>query len=264
MSSSARSAAVASRSWLPSDTSAGRLPELRLSPGRALALARFAGRAAASWARACGPTNRGGASAKRRPRAARFGRDEWRKRAAGSSQMSGLTAEERRAELVALYKEVQACTKCPLARDAHQGRVRGGRRRRRGDVRRRGAGRRRGPPGPALRRPRRAAAQPDARRDRALARGGLHRQRAEEPAARQPRPAAAGDRGLPSLPVRAGPPDRAEGRLHARQLRDQAAQRQPGRDHAGAGDAPGARARRSHRLPPAALPSRRRRCARRR
>ena len=82
----------------------------------------------------------------------------------------------------------------------------------------------------------------------------LHRQRPQVAPARQPRPPAAGDRVLPALPVRAGAADRAEGRLHARQLRHQAAQRQPGRDHQGAGDAAGARAGRPHRLPAAALP----------
>ena len=98
----------------------------------------------------------------------------------------------------------------PAARDADQGRLRGGKRRRRPDVRRRGARGRRGPPGAAVRRSRRAAAERDAGGDRALARGRLHRQRPEEPAAGQPRSAAEGDRGLPALPLRAGAADRAD------------------------------------------------------
>ena len=49
-----------------------------------------------------------------------------------------------------------------------------------------------------------------------------------------------------AVPVRAGAPDRAARRLHPRQLRHQAAQRQPDRDHQGAGDAAGARAGRAH------------------
>ena len=86
----------------------------------------------------------------------------------------------------------------------------------------------------------------------------------KSPPARQPRPAAAGDRGLPALPLRAGAPDRAEGRLHPGQLRDQAAERQSGRDHQGARDAAGARARRSRRSSCCRSSTRRRRCAPRR
>ena len=61
------------------------------------------------------------------------------------------------------------------------------------------------------------------------------------------------DRGLPALPAPAGRADRAAGDRHARQLRDQAAHRQPDRDHQGARHAAGARARRPHRLRDAAL-----------
>ena len=84
--------------------------------------------------------------------------------------------------------------------------------------------------------------------DRALARRRLHRQRAEVPAARQPRPAAGRDRGLPAVPVRAGRADRAARRRDAGQLRDQAAQRQPDRDHQGPRDPAGARPGRPHRV----------------
>ena len=72
------------------------------------------------------------------------------------------------------------------------------------------------------------------------------------PGNRDPQPRR--DRGLRALPLGAGAADRAAGRLHPRQLRDQAAERQPDRDHQGARHAAGARARRPHRLPAAALP----------
>ena len=75
-------------------------------------------------------------------------------------------------------------------RDAHQGRVRRGRPRRRPHVRRRGAGLPRGPAGPAVRRPGRQAPRAAARVHRHDARAGLHRQRPQEPPAQQPRPAA--------------------------------------------------------------------------
>ena len=69
-------------------------------------------------------------------------------------------------------------------------------------------------------------------------------------------PTTAGDRVLPPLPARAGAADRAARRLHAGQLRHQAADRQPDRDHQGAGHAAGARARRAHRVRDAAVSSR--------
>ena len=117
--------------------------------------------------------------------------------------------------------------------------------RQRPHVRRRGAGLPRGPAGPALRRPGRQAARAAARLHRAHARAGLHRQRAQEPAAQQPRPAPGGDRRLPAVPVAADRAHQAQGRLHARQPRDQAAHRQPGGHHARARPAAGDRDRRA-------------------
>ncbi len=154
------------------------------------------------------------------------------------------TAAERREELVSLFREVQACTRCPL----HETRTKAVF----------GAGN--------------ADADlmfvgeaPGAEEDRQglpfvgragqllnqmLEGIGLSREdvfianvlKSRPPGNRDPQPT--GDRGLPSLPLRADPPDRAEGHLHPGQLRHQAAQRQPDRDHAGAGDAADARARR--------------------
>ncbi len=76
-------------------------------------------------------------------------------------------------------------------------------------------------------------------------------QRAQVPPPGQPRSAAGRDRGLPAVPVEAGRADRAAGRRDARQLRDEAADRQPDRDHPGSRHAAGAHARRPHgvRLP---------------
>ena len=79
-------------------------------------------------------------------------------------------------------------------------------------------------------------------------------ERAQVPAARQPRPAARRDRVLPAVPVPAGRADPAAGDRDARQLRDEAADRQPDRDHQGARHAAGARDRRPHRVPDAAAP----------
>ena len=131
------------------------------------------------------------------------------------------------AALDALREEVECCSSCVLARDAHQGRVRRGRPRRRPHVRRRGARLPRGPAGPAVRRPGRQAARAAARVHRHDARAGLHRQRPQEPPAQQPRPAPGGDRRLPAVPVAADRDHPAQGHLHAGQLRDQAAERRP-------------------------------------
>ena len=89
------------------------------------------------------------------------------------------TAEERRERAGRALQGGRGLHQVSPARDPHQGGLRRRQRRRRPDVRRRGPGRRRGSAGPALRRPRRPAAQPDAGGDRPLARGRLHRQRAE-------------------------------------------------------------------------------------
>ena len=91
----------------------------------------------------------------------------------------------------------------PAARGPDQGGLRRRQRRRRPDVHRRGARGRGGPPGAAVRRPGRAAAQPAARRDRDEARGRLHRQHPEVPPAGQPRPAAGRDRGVLAVPASA-------------------------------------------------------------
>ena len=152
----------------------------------------------------------------------------------------------------------------PPARDPHQGRLRRRQRRCRPDVRRRGPGRRRGPPGAAVRGPRRAAAEPAAGRDRARREDVFIANvlKSRPPGNRDPQPEEIA--GLRALPLGAGAADRAEGGLHAGQFRDQAADRQPDRDHA--------RARRRRRsTSSAAGPSsccrssiRPRRCARRR
>ena len=138
------------------------------------------------------------------------------------------------AALDALREEVERCSSCVLAEIAHQGGVRRGRPRRRPHVRRRGARLPRGPAGPAVRRPGRQAPRAAARVHRHDPRAGLHRQRPQEPPAQQPRPAAGGDRRLPSVPVAADRDHRAQGHLHAGQLRDQAPQRGPDRHHQGA------------------------------
>ena len=128
-----------------------------------------------------------------------------------------------------------ACAARSWPRTPHDGRLRLGQRRRRPDVRRRGA-----------RAPTRTsrASRSSARRAGCWTRCWA---RSASPAATcscanvlkcrppgQPRPAAAGDRRLPGLPVPAARADRAEGRLHARELRDQAAARRHDRDHAAA------------------------------
>ena len=122
----------------------------------------------------------------------------------------------------------------PAVRDADQGGLRRRERRRRPDVRRRGPGGRGGPPGAPVRGPSRAACSTAPRGDRADPRGRVHRQRPQVPASRQPRPAAGRDRVVPALPGAPGRADRAAGDRDAGQLRDQAAHRQPDRDHQGA------------------------------
>ena len=67
------------------------------------------------------------------------------------------------------------------------------------------------------------------------ARGGLDNERVEVQASRQPRPAANRDRVLPALHLSPGRADRAAGGRDARQLRHQAAHREPPRDHQGTG-----------------------------
>ena len=124
------------------------------------------------------------------------------------------TADARREELKAVWKEAQACTRCPqLASTPPERGVRRGQRRRRPHVHRRGARRQRGPPGAPVRRPGGPAARAAAGRDRPRARGRLHRQRPEVPSARQAGSAPAGDRQLPAVPLPAARPV-APGRLH--------------------------------------------------
>ena len=87
------------------------------------------------------------------------------------------------------------------------------------------------------------------------ARGRLHLQRPEVPPAREPRSAAGRDRRLPGLPVPPARADRAARRVHARQLRDEAAARRPGhRDHAAARPRGAAPDRAAQRAPVPALP----------
>ena len=87
-------------------------------------------------------------------------------------------------------------------------------------------GRQRGRAGRPVRRPGRAScsrscsARSGSRRDDVFIANAL-----EVPPARQPRPAAAGDRQLPGVALPPARADRAEGGLHARQLRHEAAAR---------------------------------------
>ena len=98
------------------------------------------------------------------------------------------------AQWQALRAEVSACTRCELCRGRTQTVFGVGNTQRRAAGHRRGTGSRGGPPGRALRRSRRAAAQFDAARHGPSARDRLHRQRAQVPAARQPRSEAGGSR----------------------------------------------------------------------
>src|SRR5215203_3637266 len=247
-SSSARSAGCGSRScWPPMATLLARRAERSGSAGSSRPSRRRDGSPAAPPS---APTNRGVASAKRR------GRIAWARRRSDGRRGRSRERDGGGAEAAAgpAVRGSQTLREVPPARDPDQTGLRRRQRRCRPDVRRRGARGRRGSAGPALRRPCRPAAEPDAGGDRACPRRRLHRQRPQVPPARQPRPAAVGDPGLRALPAGAGAADRAAGRLHPRQLRDEAAQRQPDRDHQGARDAAGAHPRRAHRLPAAALP----------
>ena len=142
----------------------------------------------------------------------------------------------------------------PAAPDAHHGRVRRRKCRRRPDVHRRGAGRQRGSDGAAVRRPSREAARQAARRDLAGPERGVYLQHPQMPPAGQPRPASERDRVVPGLPVASGRPDRADGDLHARELLDQAAPRGQHRDLAAARPRGGADHRAARRPPVPALP----------
>ena len=100
-------------------------------------------------------------------------------------------AAERREELVALYRQARACTRCPLHADADPGGVRQRQRGRRPDVRGGGAGRQRGPAGPAVRGAGGPAAGRDAPGERDDARRRVRDQRPQErarPATATPRP----------------------------------------------------------------------------
>ena len=126
----------------------------------------------------------------------------------------------------------------------HDGRLRLRQRRRRPDVRRRGPGRNEDQQGLPF------VGQAGRLLDTLLAeigldaRGRVRGELPQMPAAGQPRPAAPGDRRLPGLPVPPARADRAEGGLHARQLRHQAPARRHDRDHAAA------RARRARQVGP--------------
>ena len=177
-------------------------------------------------------------------------------------RMQSRSAAERREELVALYKEVAACERCPLVRHPDPGGVRGRQRRRGPDVRRRGARAAGGSPGPALRGPGGQAARRAAGGRGPVPRRGVHHQRPEVAPARQPRPPARRDRGLPALPRPPDRADRADGDLHARKLRHQAADPLEPRDHGGSGAPPGARDRRRARCASIRSTTPRPRCAR--
>ena len=142
------------------------------------------------------------------------------------------TAEERREELKAVWQQARGCTRCPQLAATRTTVVFGS-----GNADAdlmfvgEAPGRQRGQAGPAVRRPGGAAA------GQLLGEIGLTRRTSSwrtssMPASRQPRPAAAGDRRLPGLPVPPARADRAAGRVHARELRHEAAARRPDRHHA--------------------------------
>ena len=153
----------------------------------------------------------------------------------------GRPAAERREDLVALYKEARACTRCPLHESRTQ--VVFGAGNADADLMFVGEA-----PG----------ANEDQQGIPFVGRAGqllnellvgagvgprrcVHRECPEEPPPRQPRPAAGRDRGLPALPRASGRADRAAGDLHARQLRHQAPHRLLDGNHPGARRAAGAR-----------------------
>ena len=175
--------------------------------------------------------------------------------------MQSRSAEERRAELVELYREAAACERCPLFKTRTKVVFGSGNADAGPHVRRRGARHARGPAGPSVRGAGRAAPQQAARGDRARARGRVHRERAPVAAARQPRPPARRDRRLPAVPPPQDRADRAEGDLHARQLRDEAAHPLAARDHGRARAPAGARARAAACCASTRSSTRRRRCA---
>ena len=156
----------------------------------------------------------------------------------------GSTAADRREELVALYREVRDCHKCPLA--ATRTNVVFGSGNADADLMFVGEA-----PGfhedqqgkPFVGRGGQAARQA-AGGDRAPARRRLHRERPQVPPAGQPRSRARGDRVLQAVPAQADRADRAARDLHARQLLHEAAHPPPGRHHARAREAAGAHGRR--------------------
>ena len=104
-----------------------------------------------------------------------------------SAAVRGLQHGGRCGAWEALRAEVSVCTRCELCRGRTQTVFGVGDTTRRAAGDRRGAGRRGGPPGRAVRRSRRAAAQLDAAGHGLSARDRIHRQRAQVPPARQPR-----------------------------------------------------------------------------
>ena len=169
----------------------------------------------------------------------RFGAARRQARRQGGDVVSE-SREQRRERLVEVYREASVCTKCPLS-ETRTNVVFGS-----GDADANlmfvgeAPGAEEDRQGLPVRRPRRRAADRAAGGDRDDARGGLDNERVEVPAARQPRPAADRDRVLPAVHLSPGGADRAAGGRDARQLRHQAADREPRRDHQGAGHPAGA------------------------
>ena len=156
-------------------------------------------------------------------------RDSSRYRAAAGATLGRMpSAEQRREELKAVYRQASVCTRCPQLAATRQTVVFGSGN---ADADLMFVGE-----APGANEDKQGVpfvGQAGKLLDQLLgeigldARGRLRGERPEVPASRQPRPAAAGDRQLPGLPVPPARADRAEGGLHARELRDEAPARRP-------------------------------------
>ena len=159
--------------------------------------------------------------------------------------MQPRSAEERRAELVELYREARACARCPLSQTRTN--VVFGSGNADADLMFVGEA-----PGmhedqqglPFVGRAGKLLDEAP-RGDRPVARRRVHRERAPVAPARQPRPAARRDRRLQAVPSPQDRADRAAGRLHARQLLDEADHPLAAGHHERPRPAPGARAGRA-------------------
>ena len=146
--------------------------------------------------------------------------------AAGATLGAMPSAEQRREELKAVYRQASVCTRCPQLASTRQTVVFGSGN---ADADLMFVGE-----APGANEDKQGVpfvGQAGKLLDQLLGEIGLTRpdvfvvERPQVPASRQPRSAAAGDRQLPGLPVPPARADPAEGRLHARQLLDEAAAR---------------------------------------